>query len=89
MKIYYKLIFFAYLFFASTSYSQIKGKCIDEFGKAIPYVNISIKGKPIGTVSNMKGYFSFENSSLKESLIQAAKGTENPFLGLSKTGSGM
>ena len=85
MKIYYKLIFFACLFFASTSYSQIKGKCIDEFGKAIPYVNISIKGKPIGTVSNMKGYFSFENSSIKEndSLIFSHLNFEKKIIGIS------
>ena len=66
MKQYFTLLIFACLFLASTSYSQIKGKCVDEFGKGIPYVNISIKGTSIGTVSNMKGKFSFENSSIKE-----------------------
>jgi len=66
MKQYLTLLIFASLFLASTSYSQIKGKCVDEFGKGIPYVNISIKGTSIGTVSNMKGKFSFENSSIKE-----------------------
>ena len=66
MKKYFTLLIFACIFLASTSYSQIKGKCVDEFGKGIPYVNISIKGTSIGTVSNMKGKFSFENSSIKE-----------------------
>lgn len=66
MKQYFTLLIFACLFLASTSYSQIKGKCVDEFGKGIPYVNISIKGTSIGTVSNMKGKFSFENSLIKE-----------------------
>ena len=84
MKIYSKLIFFACLFFASISYSQIKGKCIDGFGKAIPYVNISIKSKSIGTVSNMKGYFSFENSSIKEndSLIFSHLNFEKKIIGI-------
>ena len=66
MKTYPTLLFFACLFLTSYSYSQIKGKCVDEYGKGIPYVNISIKGKSSGTVSNMKGNFSIENSSVKE-----------------------
>jgi|GEM_PF-2567792 hypothetical protein len=66
MKYYSKLLLFACLFFVSNSYSQLKGKCVDEFGNGIPYVNISIKGTSIGTVSTMKGLFSFENSLLKE-----------------------
>ena len=66
MKPYPKLLFFAYLFLVSSSYSQIKGKCVDEYGKGIPYVNISIKGKAIGTVSNLEGNFSIENTSVTE-----------------------
>jgi hypothetical protein len=61
-----KSLFFACLFLVLTTNSQIKGKCIDELGKVIPYVNISIKGKSIGTVSNLKGYFSFKNLDIKE-----------------------
>jgi hypothetical protein len=33
-------------------------------GKGIPYVNISVKGKAIGTVSNLKAFF--ENASVSE-----------------------
>jgi hypothetical protein len=66
MKYYSKLLLFACLFFVSTSYSQLKGKCVDEFGNGIAFVNISIKGTSIGTVSTIKGLFSFENSLLKE-----------------------
>jgi hypothetical protein len=32
----------------------------------IPYVNISVKGKAIGTVSNLEGHFSIENASVSE-----------------------
>jgi hypothetical protein len=66
MKTFHKLLFFACLFLVSFSYSQIKGKCIDENGIGIPYVNISVKGKAIGTVSNLEGNFSIENSSVTE-----------------------
>jgi hypothetical protein len=54
------------LFFFIASYAQIKGKCVDTSGKGIAYVNISVKGKSIGTVSNQKGDFFLENSSLNE-----------------------
>jgi hypothetical protein len=68
MKIYFtsKLLFIACLLLASSSFAQIKGKCVDQYGKGIPYVNISIKEKSIGTVSNLNGDFFIENSSIKE-----------------------
>jgi hypothetical protein len=66
MKSYSTLLLIACLFLVYPSYSQIKGKCIDEYGKGIPYVNISIKGKAIGTVSNLEGNFSIENTSVTE-----------------------
>jgi hypothetical protein len=66
MKSYSILLFIACLFLVHPSYSQIKGKCIDENGRGIPYVNISIKGKAIGTVSNLEGNFSIENTSVTE-----------------------
>ena len=71
MKNYTALHFFACLFLTSCMYSQIAGKCVDNYGKGIPYVNISIKGKTIGTVSNSSGDFFIENSSIneKDSLI--------------------
>jgi hypothetical protein len=46
--------FLLHLFFSLLFLFQIS---IDENGRGIPYVNISIKGKPIGTVSNMKATF--------------------------------
>lgn len=64
MKIYSRLLFFACLLLFSSTYSQIKGKCVDQNGIGIPYVNISIKGKAVGTVSNMEGSFSIESSSI-------------------------
>jgi hypothetical protein len=54
---YSQTIVFCLFIFSFFSYSQIKGKCIDENGKGIPYVNISVKGKAIGTVSNLEGTF--------------------------------
>lgn len=65
MKTYTGLLFFA-LFLTSYSYSQITGKCVDNYGKGIPYVNISIRGKEIGTVSAISGTFFIENSSINE-----------------------
>lgn len=66
MNKYIKSLFLSCLLLSSISYSQIKGKCVDEYGQGIAYINISVKGKSIGTVSNMKGDFSLENSSIKE-----------------------
>ncbi|GAL65436.1 hypothetical protein JCM19301_3896 [Jejuia pallidilutea] len=66
MKFLYKLIILSCLLFSITSYAQIKGKCVDTSGKGIPYVNISIKGKSIGTVSNQNGDFYLKNKSIKE-----------------------
>ncbi|MFD2725761.1 carboxypeptidase-like regulatory domain-containing protein [Hyunsoonleella rubra] len=66
MKLLNKSIILFCLFFSITSYAQIKGKCVDTLGIGIAYVNISIKGKSIGTVSNQKGDFFLEHSSIKE-----------------------
>ena len=68
MKIYFtsKLLFIACLLLASSTFAQIRGKCVDQYGKGIPYVNISIKEKSIGTVSNLNGDFFIENSFIKE-----------------------
>ncbi|MFD2725760.1 carboxypeptidase-like regulatory domain-containing protein [Hyunsoonleella rubra] len=66
MKFLYKTIILSCLFFSITSYAQIKGKCVDIFGKGIAYVNISVKGKSIGTVSNQKGDFYLNHSSINQ-----------------------
>jgi hypothetical protein len=36
------------------------------YGKGIPYI---LKGKAIGTVSNLEGHFSFENASVSKMII--------------------
>jgi hypothetical protein len=59
-------IFLSCFFFPITSYAQIKGKCVDTSGKGIAYVNISIKGKSIGTVTNQKGDFYLKHPSIRE-----------------------
>lgn len=66
MKSYTALQFLACLFLTSCMYSQITGKCVDQYGTGIPYVNISIKGKPIGTVSTVSGDFIIEDPSINE-----------------------
>ena len=66
MKTYTTLVLFAFSLLASSTFAQIRGKCVDQYGKGIPYVNISIKEKSIGTVSNLNGDFFIENSFVKE-----------------------
>ena len=66
MKTYTTLVLFAFSLLASSTFAQIRGKCVDQYGKGIPYVNISIKEKSIGTVSNLNGDFFIENSFIKE-----------------------
>jgi hypothetical protein len=66
MKFLYKSIILSCLLFSIASYAQIKGKCVDIFGKGIAYVNISVKGTSIGTVSNQNGDFYLKNKSIKE-----------------------
>jgi hypothetical protein len=53
-----------FLILSNYALAQIKGVCIDENGKAIPYVNISIIGKKIGTVSNQKGEFTLDSKKI-------------------------
>lgn len=66
MKTYTTLLLFACVLLTTLSYAQITGKCVDSYGKEIPYVNISIKGKAIGTVSDLSGNFFIDNSSINE-----------------------
>lgn len=56
----YLLSFTCCLLSSNVLLGQISGVCINEKGEAIPYVNIGIKGKEIGTVSNKKGEFKLE-----------------------------
>lgn len=66
MKIYTTLLLSACLLFTTNFYAQITGKCVDNYGNVIPYVNMSIKGKSIGTVSDISGNFFIEKSSINE-----------------------
>jgi hypothetical protein len=66
---YSQTIVFCLFIFSFFSYSQIKGKCVDENGKGIPYVNISVKGKAIGTVSNLEGHFSLKMHLYQKMII--------------------
>jgi hypothetical protein len=61
---------------AQESYFTISGKIIDsETSKPVPFANVGIAGKTIGTVSNEEGAFVFkvpaiyQNDSLKVSFI--------------------
>lgn len=51
------------------SFSQISSKCVDIDNKPVSYVNISVKGKEIGTVSDLKGNFKLNNSKISKSDI--------------------
>jgi len=48
------------------SYSQMTGKCIDSLENAIPYVNISVKNRTYGTVTDANGLFVLDSEALKE-----------------------
>lgn len=61
-----KSLIIIFLLLIGTVYGQgeITGKIIDsETGTAIPYVNIGIKNKTIGTISNTKGNFNLKLNS--------------------------
>ncbi|MFD2909404.1 carboxypeptidase-like regulatory domain-containing protein [Flavobacterium ardleyense] len=66
MILYRKLLLLSSILITYCSYSQLEGKCVDEFGQAIPYVNISLKGKAFGTVTNADGKFYFEKDFITE-----------------------
>jgi hypothetical protein len=60
------LAFFFTILNVTFCLSQIKGHCIDEFGKAIPYANIGIENTGSGTVSDKEGVFTIDSKSLPE-----------------------
>ena len=70
----------------TTGFSQLKGRCVNENGNGISYVNITVKGKTLGTVSNEKGDFFLENETLDEndSLIFSHVTFETQTIGLKK-----
>lgn len=69
--VYKTLVFVVALFQLFFGFSQIKGKCLDLEGKPIPYVNVTVKGKKIGTVSNLEGKFSLKDTKItnKDTLL--------------------
>ena len=48
---------------------EIIGKVTDETGESLPGVNIGIKGKPIGTVTNSDGLYNITVSNASDSLV--------------------
>ena len=61
-------------------FTEIKGKVIDRESKAIlPYANIYIKDRSIGTISNQEGEFSFKipDAARNDTLIISYLGYEN------------
>lgn len=51
--------------FALNGSAQLIGKCIDTAGRAIPYLNVSLKGKNGGTVCNENGFFILDDKALE------------------------
>lgn len=59
-----------------SSFSQIKGKIVDEKNQPIPFVNIWVENENIGTTSEEKGEFSIQISDKSKNLIFSALGFE-------------
>jgi hypothetical protein len=59
-----KILIICLLLLLKTSFclSQIKGKCIDDLGKPLSYVNVGIKNTTIGTVTDTEGNFNINNN---------------------------
>jgi len=67
----------------------VKGRVVDSTGKAIPYVNIGIKEKNIGTVSDITGNFEIKitSSYLTEKLEISSIGYQHQVLALQQLAS--
>jgi hypothetical protein len=68
-------------FFTFTLYAQhtVEGYIVDKDTSGIPFANISVLGKPVGTCSNENGYFKFVVDSvfIKDTLIVSCIGYKN------------
>ncbi len=67
------------LFLINTSFSQVSvsGKVIDSESKtSVPFVNIGVKGKPIGTVSDLNGKFELDLENINDVVTFSAIGFE-------------
>ncbi len=74
------ILLFALLSFCGQSQSLIKGKIIDKISEEhLPYVNIGVIGKNIGTVSDINGYFeiSINEKNNKDTLRLSMIGYES------------
>ena len=60
MKI-FTVFFLALSFSANLSAQAIKGKVVDEQGKGLPFVNITINNERRGTSGDLDGNFEFSN----------------------------
>lgn len=56
------------------SFSQIKGKVVDEKNQPIPFVNIAVQNENIGTTSEENGEFLIHESDKNKNLIFSALG---------------
>ena len=61
--------------------SSFQGKVIDEKTKeAIPFVNIGVEGKPLGTITDDRGFFSISNIKTDNNLVFSCIGYKSKIL---------
>ncbi len=63
-----------------SSFSQIKGKIIDEYNQPIPFVNIWIENENIGTTSEENGEFTINETDKNKNLIFSALGYDKKII---------
>lgn len=63
-----------------SSFSQIKGKIINEYNQPIPFVNIWIENENIGTTSEENGEFIINESDKNKNLIFSALGYDKKII---------
>ncbi len=79
-------LFLQFVVIMTYAQSNIKGKVLQNSQEIISYVNIGIKGKNIGTVSNEKGDFSLsiKNENRQDTLVFSCIGFEELSLPIQK-----
>ncbi len=79
-------LFLQFVVIMTYAQSNIKGKVLQNSQEIISYVNIGIKGKNIGTVSNEKGDFSLsiKNENRQDTLVLSCIGFEELSLPIQK-----
>lgn len=63
-----------FLFVKFSSFSQLKGKIVDEKNQPVPFVNIAVENENIGTTSEENGEFTIHESDKNKNLIFSALG---------------